>query len=814
MQENKNINELTLEEKIALLSGREGFYTNSISRMQIPAISLADGPHGLRKQLSNKELGVSKSQPSTAFPTAACTANGWNEDNLYKMGQAIAKECLNYGVDILLGPGVNIKRTPLCGRNFEYFSEDPLLAGNLASAQINGLQDMGVGACVKHFALNNSENYRYISSSICDKKAMREIYLKPFEIAVKKSQPHAIMCAYNAINGTFASENKHLYDILRKEWGFNGITMTDWGANRNRVKSLLSGCDLEMPGDNPICRKQIYDAVKSGDLQEEQLDISVCRVLDLVEKYKNNKAVDFSFEEHHKLAGEIAQDCAILMKNDGVLPLKTSEKLLIVGELFEKMRYQGAGSSMINSTKITTPKNAFEENDATFEYLKGYKENSFDASEELLLQLEKKLKESKADKVIIFAGLTDFAESEGCDRENMNLPKNQLEVIDRVIQSGKKVVVVLFGGSPVELPFKNEVSAILNMYLPGQNGGSATYNLIFGKACPSGKLAETWPEKYQDLPFYSEYSKGEWEAYKESVFVGYRYYSTANKKPAFPFGFGLSYTAFEYSHLNVEILKDKITVSCNVKNTGEFYGAEIVELFVNAPIGGLFKPEKELKGYKKVYLYPNEEKFVEIEIELCDLAIFDPYSNSFKLFGGEYKLLISSDIDNVRLSTTIVIQGEKMPQMDEKIYNVYQNCDLLGITEEIFERMSGLSLPKEKLPITLESRFTDLKLTFWGKILYKAVTSVANGQLKKAKKLPEGVERDNKIKSATFLKRIFDSNILLSLSMSSSGRFPYGVALGFMHIANGKVFKGIVAILKPIKAPKLPDKKLLKKITK
>ncbi|MBR4420313.1 MAG: glycoside hydrolase family 3 C-terminal domain-containing protein, partial [Clostridia bacterium] len=403
MQREEILKQLSLEEKVALVSGRDFFYTNSVKRLNIPSVSLADGPHGLRKQIENEEIGLNKCEPSTAFPTAACTASGWNDDNLYKMGQAIAKECLHYGVNNLLGPGVNIKRNPLCGRNFEYFSEDPYLAGRLATAQINGVQSQGVGATIKHFALNNSENYRNTSSSYCDNRAMSEIYLKSFEMAVKNARPHSVMCAYNAINGTYASENEWLFkDILRGLWGFSGLVMTDWGATVDRIKSIKAGCDLEMPGDTPYCRKQLFDGVKSGEIDEKELDECVLRIIDFAKGYENNKQIKVDFESHDKLAGEIAEDCAVLMKNDGVLPLNHSEKVCVVGHLFEKMRYQGSGSSMINCTKITTPKDAFDTNGVNYRYAQGYKENSFEGDEKLLQEAVRLMQD--CDKILLFIG--------------------------------------------------------------------------------------------------------------------------------------------------------------------------------------------------------------------------------------------------------------------------------------------------------------------------------------------------------------------------------------------------------------------------
>ncbi len=573
------IGQMTVEEKAALVSGTDFMYTNPIPRLGIPSLRMSDGPHGLRIQKAGGDNGVSESEPATSFPTAAATASGWNPDNTRKMGEAIAEECRYYGVHTVLGPGVNIKRNPLCGRNFEYFSEDPLLAGVMGAAEVEGVQSKGVGVSVKHFALNNSENYRFMGNSVASEKTMREIYLKPFEYIVKHAHPTTVMCAYNQINGTFCSENKWLLtDVLRKEWGFTGVVMSDWGAVHNRVAGLSAGLDLEMPGDTAICRRWILDGVANGTLPMEDLDAACRNILNWVDQYAcpaDPGAVDW--DAHHALAGEIAADCAVLLKNNGALPLKGTEKLHIAGELFANMRYQGAGSSMIHPTKVTTPKDAFDAH--------GVKSVALDES----------------DTVLIFAGLTDEYESEGCDRENMRMPEAHLRLIDTLAASGKKVVVVLFGGSPFELPFCDKVDAILHMYLPGQNGGSAVYDLLFGLKNPSGKLAETWPMRYEDVPSHETFGKGLNEIYAEGTEVGYRYYQKHGIPVRFPFGFGLSYTTFARS----EWEKNGDVYTQTVTNTGDRFGGEVAQLFLDG----------ELKGFRKVYLEPGESKTVSITVE-------------------------------------------------------------------------------------------------------------------------------------------------------------------------------------------------------
>ena len=712
MDVEKIISEMTLSEKAAIVAGTDFMFTNPIPRLGVPSLRMSDGPHGLRVQIEGGDNGVSESLPATSFPTAATTASSWDPENLRKIGAAIADECRYYGVHVLLGPGVNIKRNPLCGRNFEYFSEDPYLSGVLGAAMVEGVQSKGVGSCVKHFALNSSENYRFMGNSVAGENTVRRLYLRQFEYIVKHARPAAVMCAYNQINGTFCSENKWLLtDVLRTEWGYDGLVMTDWGAMRDRIASLRAGLDLEMPGDTAYCRRQIIDGVENGTLDIADLDRTVENVLRFVDKYakpKDDSPIDF--DAHHALAAEIAADSAVLMKNDGALPLGKTEKLHICGEMFSHMRYQGAGSSMINPARLTTPEDAFKAH--------GVEDHPV----------------AECDKIVVFAGLTEIYESEGCDRENMRLPCDQLALIDEMCQTGKPVVVVLFGGSPVELPFDEKVAAILNMYLPGQNGGTAVYDLLFGEKNPSGKLAETWPIKYEDVPSAETFGKGINEIYTEGTEVGYRYYSKHNIPVRYPFGHGLSYTTFSES----EWVKDGGAYTKTVTNTGDRYGAEVAMLFIDG----------ELAGFEKVRLAPGESKRVTVVPEPTD-------------------------------------------------DNVYP--DELIIPDE-----------PPRFPVTLESPFSDLKQSFMGRVFYNAVMSVAHKQMKKAKKMPDGPEKDNAIKGALFMERVMETNSLRSMSMSAGKLFPYNLAEGFVEMTNGHFFKGLGKIMTPIKVPKLPKEETTK----
>ena len=808
MQIERVLSDLTLEEKAALVAGTDFMYTNPVPRLGVPFLRMSDGPHGLRVQEGKGgDNGVTGSAPATAFPTAATVACGWNEENSRKIGVLIGKEAHKYGVHVVLGPGANIKRNPTAGRNFEYFSEDPLLAGKLAAAEIQGIQSENVGVSLKHFALNNAENYRFLGDSVSDERAMREIYLKVFEIAVKEANPATLMCAYNKINGTYCSENKWLLrDVLRGEWGFSGLVMTDWGAMHGRVKSLQAGLDLEMPGDTAVCRRDIVEGVRSGNLSMQDLDEAVKNVLVLVDRYAKKFADDCDFDLHDKAASEVAEDCAVLLKNDGVLPLEKGKKYFVAGDLFEKMRYQGAGSSMINPARLTSPKKAFDEKKINYTFARGYAENAVATNTALLNEALTAAKPFET--ALVFAGLTDYVESEGCDREHMRLPENQLALIDGLQKAGKRVVVVLFGGSPVELPFAEKVSAILNMYLPGQSGGRACARLLFGEVSPSGRLAETWPMQYADVPFYENFAKGPVEVYKESIFVGYRYYTTYNKRVRYPFGYGLSYTSFAWSEMKVKAEGEEIAVTCRVKNTGERAGAEVVQLYVSAPKTNVLKPLRELRAFRKVYLKAGEEKEVSLSFKRDELKFFDLQSHMWRMEKGEYRIELCSDAETVRLFEGIELDGEEVSPYSERVLAAYTK-GLESVTDEVFTEMSGKKIPTlpPQRPVRLDSRFTDLKCSFMGKILYRAVLGVADKTMKEAKKLPEGAERDNKIKGALFMRRILESNTLISMSMSAGLTFPYNFAEGFASLANGHVFKGIKCFCTKIKAPKLPKDK-------
>ncbi len=807
MKTEELIKALTPEEKAALAAGTNFMYTYAPAGRGIPSLRMSDGPHGLRVQTEGGDNGITASLPATAFPTAATVAAGWDLSLSRRIGAAIGREAHRYGVHVVLGPGVNIKRNPTAGRNFEYFSEDPCLAGKMAAAEVEGIQGEGVGVSVKHFALNNSENYRFTGDSIADMRAIREIYFKVFEIVVKESHPAAVMCAYNKINGEYCSQNRWLLkDVLRGEWGFDGPVMTDWGATHDRVAGIKAGLDLEMPGDTAICRKWIAEGLADGTLPEADLDAAVANVLALIERYAKPHADDCDFVANDALACEAAEASAVLLKNDGALPLDKTERWLVCGDLFEKMRYQGAGSSMINPTCLTSPRKAFDDMGIRYEFVRGYAENAVQPDREAIASVV--VRAAAYESVLVFAGLTDYTESEGGDREDMRLPQNQLALIEALIAAGKRVIVVLFGGSPVELPFVEGAAAILNMYLPGQSGGRACARLLFGDVSPSGRLAETWPLRYEDVPFGREFGKTANEVYKESVFVGYRYYATAGVPVRYPFGYGLSYTRFGYSDCKIVRSGGTIAVGCTVTNVGGRRGAEVVQAYVGLKHSAVFRPLRELKAFRKVTLDPGQSTRVELEIGVDELAFFHPKAGQWQVEGGEYTVSLCRDALTPVYEAAVAVEGVGAEGVyDDAINAIYARCDFSAVTDEVFTRMSGQHIPAlpPGKPITTESRFSALKEAgVMGRLLYAAVLGVANRQMKAAKKLPEGPERDNRIKGAIFLKKILNSSSLISMTMAAGKACPYNVILGFMELANGHLFRGLKCFCSKIKAPELP----------
>lgn len=659
------IAQMTLEEKAGLCSGRDFWHLKAVERLGVPAVMVSDGPHGLRKQdQEGDHLGINDSIEAVCFPAASATAASFDEELLYRMGSALGEESRAEGVSVLLGPAINIKRSPLCGRNFEYFSEDPLLTGKLAASQIRGVQQWEVGTSLKHFAANNQEYRRMTSSSEVDERTLREIYLTGFEIAVKEAKPWTLMCSYNKINGEFASENKKLLtDILREEWGFTGYVMSDWGAVNDRVKGLQAGLELEMPGSGGVQDAKIAAAVREGTLPEQVLDTAVERILEKVFQYVDSELeATFDREAHHRLAAELEQECAVLLKNEGSLPLDRSKKIAFIGAFAKTPRFQGGGSSHINAFKVANAWDTALNSGANVVYAEGFPADQ-DASDEAAF-LEAVELARGAEAAVIFAGLPDSFESEGYDRSHMRLPDCQNELIARIAAVQKNTIVVLHNGSPVELPWNDQVNAILEMYLGGQGVGEAACALLYGDANPCGRLPETFPMRLEDNPSFLNFpGDGRTVHYREGVYVGYRYYDAKKLEVRYPFGHGLSYTEFEYGNLQLSQSEmtegDKVTVSVEVTNTGAVKGKEVVQLYVSDGTRSAGRPPKELKGFAKIELSPGETGTVTMELDARSLSWYHEGIGDWYAASGNYEIQLAHSSRDIRCKAELSFKATK-----------------------------------------------------------------------------------------------------------------------------------------------------------
>jgi len=657
------LKEMTLEEKASLCSGNDSWHTKPVERLDIPEIMVSDGPHGLRKVKDDSAM-MNQAIEAVCFPTACATACSFDRELVASMGKALGQACKAEKVAVLLGPGCNIKRSPLCGRNFEYFSEDPYLSSQIAASHIKGVQSMGVGTSLKHFACNNQETRRMTCSANMDERTFFEIYAASFEGAVKEGKPYTIMCSYNRINNVYSSENKFLLtDVLRDKWGYDGLVMSDWGAVNDRPEGIKAGLDLEMPTSHGVNDRKIVECVKNGTLDEKLLDKAVRNVLNLVDKAENglNGEVNWDMQAQHELARSISAQCAVLLKNDdALLPLDTNKKIAFIGDFAKNPRYQGGGSSHINSFKVTSALDAVKDY-CEVTYAQGYESNTDVPDVKLINEAVECAK--KCDTAVVFCGLTDLYESEGFDRKHMKMPANQLELIDKVCEVCSNVVVVLHNGSPVEMPFKNKVKSILEMYLGGQAVGGAACDLIFGKVNPSGKLAETFPEKLSDNPSFISFP-GEMDdvQYREGIFVGYRYYDHKQIEPLFPFGHGLSYTTFEYSDIklssNAINADDELTVSVKVTNTGKVEGKEVVQLYVTDKESSLIRPVKELKGFEKVSLKPGESKNVMFKLDKRAFAFYSEAAHDWLVEEGDFIISVGSSSRDIRLTDEVFVSSK------------------------------------------------------------------------------------------------------------------------------------------------------------
>ena len=710
------ISKMTLEEKASLCVGKDYWNSENIERLNIPSIKMSDGPHGLRVQRENGDnLGVNKSEVAICYPSSATIANSWDKNVAYKLGKTLGEEAKNENVNIVLGPGVNIKRSPLGGRNFEYFSEDPYLTGIMAIEYVKGLQSNNVGACVKHFAVNNQENRRRTVNVVVDERTLREIYLKAFEMIVKEANPWSVMSAYNKLNGKYCTENEVLLNILKKEWNFDGIVITDWGAENDRVKGLLAGNELEMPGGRGNGKEEIIQAVKEGKVSEEYLNEIVDRILNIAFKCKVIEH-NYNKEEHHEIAMKLAQESIVLLKNENnILPIN-KRKIALIGDMAKNPRYQGAGSSTINPYKVENAYDCFIQNEIEVDYAKGYNRIETDEDKELINQAVEVAKNK--DVVILFLGLTENYESEGMDRTNLEIPKNQIKLIESIYSVNQNIIVVLSNGAPITMEWKDKAKAIITGYLGGESGAKAMVNCILGKVNPSGKLAETYPIKLEDTPCFNNFPGTEVSVeYKEAIYVGYRYYDKNNIKVLYPFGYGLSYTTFEYSNLNV---KNNI-VSFKIKNTGKVKGKEIAQVYVSQCNPTIFKPLKELKGFAKVELEPDEEKEVNITLDDSAFQYYNVQNKKWEIEAGEYKILVGKSCESIELECKIHIDSkDEKPEAD--FPEVYRNGKIQNVTDEDFEKLLGQKIPDRYIKledISEENTLEQIKNTKVGKVIYE-----------------------------------------------------------------------------------------------
>ena len=697
------IRKLNLEQKCALLSGETVFTTRALPGRGIPSITLSDGPNGVRKQAGAADhLGLNPSVPATCFPTSSATACSWDEALGEAVGEALGEEAAAQEVAVLLGPGLNIQRSPLCGRDFEYFSEDPILAGKMAAAYVRGIQKKGIAACPKHFAVNSQELRRMASDSVVDERTLRELYLTGFEIVVKEARPKTIMTSYNLINGTYANENAHLLqDILRKDWGFDGAVVTDWGGSNDHALGVKNGSTLEMPCPGGDSIRELMKAMKNGKVTEADLDARLDELLELV--LSTHAAVEkaprtFDAAAHHALARRAAAESIVLLKNeDGILPLKAGEKLAVIGDFAQTPRYQGAGSSAVNALQVDALLDCIKAGDSGIAFV-GYA-SGFDrqGAADPKKQEEAVSLAKQADTVLLCLGLDELRESEGLDRADMALAENQQQLLDAVAAVNPNVVVLLSAGAPVETPWVGRCKALVYGALGGQAGAGAAADILTGKLCPCGKLSQTWAKAHDDTPAKANFGgEGRNVEYREGLYVGYRYYQTAGVKPAFPFGYGLSYTTFEYSGLKA----DETGVTLTVTNTGSAAGAEIVQLYVAKPDAKVFRPEQELKGFAKVSLAPGESKTVAIALDDKAFRYWNVKTNAWEVEGGSYQLRVGASSVDIRLTADITVKGTNAPDPYAGLsLTHYVSGQITYVTDAEFEALLGHPIPEDVVRI-------------------------------------------------------------------------------------------------------------------
>ncbi len=782
------ISKLTLEEKCYLLSGKDFWQTRSVKAKGVPNMTLSDGPHGIRKQEgAGDQLGLNGSVPATCFPTAATIANSWDPSLGEEIGRYLGEEAASQDVCVLLGPGLNMKRSPLCGRNFEYFCEDPYLAGKMAAGYIRGIQANGVSACPKHFAANNTELRRMASDSVVDERTLREIYLTGFEIAVKEGHPKSIMSSYNMINGTYANENEHLLqEILRDQWGFDGFVVSDWGASNDHVAGVAAGSHLEMPSTGGDSDEELVQAVKDGKISEAMVDQRVDEILDVI--LSTRKAVDplkgkpFDVEAHHAMAQKASEQSIVLLKNENnILPLKKGSKVAVIGEFAQKARYQGAGSSVVNCTKLDHTMDVIKNFDLdVVGFEAGYPRSG---AGDPAMQAEAVELAKKADYVLLYIGLDEISESEGLDRPHMKLPQSQVDLVNAVAAVNKNVIAVMSAGSSVEMPWLDKCQAMVHGYLCGQAGASAVLKVILGEVNPSGKLSETYPVKYEDVPSAPYFpAKQRTVEYREGLYIGYRYFETAKVPVTFPFGYGLSYTTFAYSDLKVSDKEATFTI----KNTGKMDGAEVAQLYVSAKKPSIYRPAKELKGFAKVFLKAGESKTVTIPLDDKAFRYFNVKTDKFEVDGGEYDILIGASVADIKLSGTVTVKGTEAPApYDMSKLPSYAKGDIKAVPDAEFEALLGRKIPDGSWSGTLQMNDAICQLYYaksWpARQVYKVMTNMLN----------KSIEKGTPDLNITFIYNM----PFRAIGKMAGGMCSQEMCEDILKICNGHFFSGVGGVI-------------------
>lgn len=814
MKNKETIDKMTLEEKALLTSGKDFWQSQENKERDIPSMFLSDGPHGLRKQVASADhLGLNKSLKATCFPTAATMASSWDPSLGEELGRALGEEAIAQKVNVVLGPGMNIKRNPRCGRNFEYFSEDPYLAGKMAASYVRGIQSNGIASCLKHFCCNNQEISRMTIDTVLDERTLREIYLTGFEIGVKEGQTKVLMSSYNMVSGTHVNENMHLMvDILRKDWNYEGVVVTDWGGENDRVKGLLAGNELEMPGNKDTVQ-EIIRAVESGELPEERLDESIDRLITLARETEKPFLTEgdktFSEETHNLLAQKFAEQSMVLLKNqNNILPIQAGTKVAFIGDFAKNPRYQGAGSSVVNPTKLVNALDVLKSY-PEIEYV-GYEPgfNRYGKKDNKALNKALELAK-KADICFVYVGLDEVTEAEGLDRANIRIPENQIRLIEELYKAGNKIVAILSCGAPIELDWADHCEALLHCHLNGQAGAAATLNILTGRVNPSGKLAETYPIKYEDVPSASHFpGKEKTIEYREGLYVGYRYYDTVNAQVRYPFGYGLSYTTFKYSDYKI----DEKGVTFTITNTGDRDGAEVAQLYVGGVNLKVFRPKKELKGFAKVFLKAGESKEVRIDFDDKTFRYWNTNTDKWEIEGGIYNIMVGASVADIRLSDTLEVKGTDAPNpYDPAELPSYYSGNTSDVSDEEFEKLLKHPIPsshyhfikKNRIEVGYNTTVEELRyargwtgrLFSWA-IRFAIKTLKAFGNVTMANTLIMGVQYQP----------------MRGISRMTGGKLCWYKLNGLITMFNGHFFKGLKEFFAGGKKQKKEEQAFLKKM--